>query len=93
MLNRTENIWFVNPCFSLWVYQKIRGGLEFGSNFKIMSILLTCDETGGQEDGPKCPDGLHILMSNARSLETPKKKKETTGNIVKIRCILYTYFL
>ena len=58
-----------------------------------MSILLTCDETGGQEDGPKCPDGLNILMSNARSLETPKKKKETTGNIVKIRCILYTYFL
>ena len=75
------------------MYQKIRRGLEFDSNFKIMSIILACDETGGQEDGPKCPDDLSILMSNARSLETPKKKKETTGNIVKIRCILYTFFV
>ena len=58
-----------------------------------MSIILACDETGGQEDGPKCPDDLSILMSNARSLETPKKKKETTGNIVKIRSILYTFFV
>ena len=57
--------------------KKIQEVLEFDSNFKIMSIILTYNETGGQEEGPKRQDGLKLLMSNARALETPKKKRGT----------------
>ena len=73
------------------VDQKIWEVLEFDSNFKIMSIILTYDETGGQEEGPKCQDGLKLLMSNASVLETPKKKKELTVRLLN-GCILYTHF-
>ena len=47
-----------------------------------MSVILTYDETGEQEEGPKRQDGLKLLTSNAIALETPKKKKETTSKIV-----------
>ena len=57
-----------------WI-KKIRVVLEFDSNFKIMCIIVTYNETGGQEEGPKCKDVLKLLMSNARALETPKKKR------------------
>ena len=40
-----------------------------------MCIIVTYNETGGQEEGPKCKDVLKLLMSNARALETPKKKR------------------
>ena len=63
------------------VDQKIREVLEFDCNFKIMSIIITYGETGGQEEGPKRQDGLKLLISNARAFETRKKK--ATGKIVK----------
>ena len=48
-----------------------------------MGVILTYDETGEQEEGPKRQDGLKLLTSNAIALETPKKKKETASKIVK----------
>ena len=65
-----------------WI-KKIQEVLEFDSNFKIMGVILTYDETGEQEEGPKRQDGLKLLTSNAIALETPKKKKETASKIVK----------
>ena len=93
MSNRTENIWFVCQCFPL--DQTIWKVLEFDNNFKIMIMILTYNETGWQEKSPKCQDGLEVLMSNARALETPKKK-ERTGKIVKwlhFVYVVYTSFL
>ena len=60
-----------------------------------MIMILTYNETGWQEKSPKCQDGLEVLMSNARALETPKKK-ERTGKIVKwlhFVYVVYTSFL
>ena len=72
--------------------RKIREVLEFDSNFKIMSIILICDETGGQEEGLKRQDGLK-LMSNARALERPKKKKDTKGKIFKLLHFVNVFFI
>ena len=39
-------------------------------------MILTYNETGWQEKSPKCQDGLEVLMSNARALEKPKRRRE-----------------
>ena len=78
--------------FHCEVDQKIQEVLEFDSNFKIMSIILIYDETGGQEEGLKRQDGLK-LMSNARALERPKKKKETKGEIFKLLHFVNVFFI
>ena len=57
-----------------------------------MSIILICDETGGQEEGLKRQDGLK-LMSNARALERPKKKKDTKGKIFKLLHFVNVFFI
>ena len=78
--------------FHCEVDRKIREVLEFDSNFKIMSIILICDETGGEEEGLKRQDGLK-LMSNARALERPKKKKDTKGKIFKLLHFVNVFFI
>ena len=40
--------------------KKMQEVLEFDSNFKIMSVILTYDETGEQEECPKRQDGLKL---------------------------------
>ena len=37
------------------------------SNFKITSIILTYDETGGEEEGPKRQNGLKFLYVKCQS--------------------------
>ena len=73
--------------------QKIKEVLEFDANFKIMTIILTYDETGGQGEVPKCQNGLKLLMSNAIALETPKTEKKTTIKIVKWLHFVYIFFI
>ena len=72
--------------------QKIWEVLEFDSNFKIMSIILTYNENGGQKEGPKRQDALKLLMSYVRALKTPKKK-EMAGKIVKWLHFVYILFI
>ena len=61
MSNRTENIWFIDRCFPLCGgSKKMQEVLEFDSNFKIMSVILTYVETGEQEECPKRQDGLKL---------------------------------
>ena len=79
--------------FHCEVDRKIWEVLEFDSNFNTMSTILTYNETGGQEEGPKRQDDLKLLMSNARAFETPKSKKETAGKIVKWFHFVCAFFI
>ena len=78
--------------FHCEVDRKIWEVLEFDSNFKTMSTILTYNETGGQEEGPKRQGDLKLLTSNARAVETPKSKKETAGKIVKWLHFVHVFF-
>ena len=65
--------------------------LEFNPNFKVMEAFLTYKQEGSTvKDISRKRDAFNVLMSNAKGLEKPKKKKESNGDSINV---FRTFFL
>ena len=71
--------------FHCEIDQKISDILEFDPNFKVVEAFLTYKiEESTVEEILRKRDGFNVLMSNARGLEKPKKKKESNGESINV---------
>ena len=71
--------------FHCVIDQKISDILEFEPYFKVMEAFLTYKpEESTVEEISRKRDGFNVLMSSARGLEKPKKKKESNGESINI---------
>ena len=71
--------------FHCEIDQEISDILGFDPNFKVMeAFFIYKPEESTVEEISRKRNGFNVLMSNARGLEKPKKKKESNGESINV---------